>query len=112
MLKRLIGLTMLGLLLRTAGALSAHDDYRIIGTVSKITATQIEVKQTKDGKVIEIDINKQTKVTRDKKPAQFTELKVGGSVVVDARGDSLLDLLAIEIRLVPAIPTTKKTPLP
>jgi len=107
MLKRLIGLTTLGLLLLAAGPLAAHDDYRIIGTVSKITATQIDVKQTKDGKIIEIDINKQTKVTRDKKPAPFAELKIGGSVVVDARGDSLLDLLAIEIRLVPAIAAPK-----
>jgi hypothetical protein len=89
--------------------LIAHDEYRIIGTVTKITADQIDVKQVKDGKVIEIDINKQTKVTRDKKPATMNELKVGGSVVVEALGDSILDLTALEIRLVPTIPTTKKS---
>lgn len=92
-----------------AAPLSAHDEYRIIGTVTKITADQIDVKQVKDGKVIEIDINKQTKVTRDKTPAAMKDVKVGGSVVVEALGDSILDLTAIEIRLVPAIPTTKKS---
>jgi hypothetical protein len=89
--------------------LNAHDPYRIIGTVTKIAADQIDVKQVKDGKIIEIDINKQTKVTRDKKRAAMKEVKIGGSVVVEALGDSILDLLAIEIRLVPPIPTTKKS---
>jgi hypothetical protein len=89
--------------------LSAHDEYRIVGTVTKITADQIAVKQVKDGKVIDIKIDKQTKVTRDKKPAVMKEVKVGGSVVVEALGDSLKDLLALEIRLVPAIPPTKKS---
>lgn len=109
MTRRLIGLTMLGLLvLNAALPLSAHEEYRIIGTVSKITATRIDVKQTKDGKIIKIDMNKQTKVTRDKKPVAVTELKVGRSVVVDAFGDSILELLAIEVRLVPALTSSKQ----
>lgn len=111
MFKRMIGLTLLGWLALTTGKVSAHDEYRIIGAVSKITATQIDVKQIKDGKIIEIDIDQQTKVTRDKKPAAVRDIKVGGSVVVEALGDSILDLLALEIRLVPPIPATKKTPL-
>jgi hypothetical protein len=102
-------LTIVAAVLVAAAPLGAHDEYRIIGTVMKITADQIDVKQVKDGKVIEIDINKQTKVTRDKKPAAMKEVKVGGSVVVEALGDSILDLTALEIRLVPAIPTAKKS---
>jgi hypothetical protein len=94
--------------LACATPLSAHDEYRIVGTVAKITATQIDVRQIKDGKIVEIDIDKQTKVTRDKKPVAFKQIKVGGSVVVEAYGDSILDLLALEIRLVPAIPSTAK----
>jgi hypothetical protein len=89
-------------------ALNAHDQYRIVGTVTKITADEISVKQVKDGKVIEMDITKQTKVTRDKKPVAMKDVKVGGNVVVDALGDSILDLEVIEIRLVPSIPTAKK----
>jgi len=94
--------------LTCATGLSAHDEYRIIGTVAKITAAQIDVKQIKDGKIVEIDIDKQTKVTRDKKPVAFNQIKVGGSVVVEALGDSILDLQALEIRLVPAIPPAQK----
>ena len=108
MVKRLIGVTLAGVLACSGAALSAHDEYRIIGTVAKISATQIDVKQAKDGKIIEIDVDKQTKVTRDKKPVAFSQIKVGGSVVVEALGDSILDLQALEIRLVPAIASTKK----
>jgi hypothetical protein len=41
-------------------------------------------------------------VTRDKKPVERTELKTGAHVVVNARGDSLEDLVAVDVRLVPA----------
>ena len=100
-------LTVLALTLG-ATALAAHDEYRIIGTVAKISATQIDVKQIKDGKIVEIDIDTQTKVTRDKKNVPVSQIKIGGSVVVEALGDSILDLQALEIRLVPAIPSTQK----
>jgi hypothetical protein len=108
MLKRMTGLVLAGFMICAAVTLSAHDEYRIIGTVLKIAATRIDVKQTKDGKIIEIAVDKQTKVTKDKKPAAFNQIKVGGSVVVEALGDSLADLQALEIRLVPAIPATAK----
>jgi hypothetical protein len=82
--------------------LSAHDDYRIIGTVTKITATTIDVKQTKDGKVISMKTDANTIVTRDKKKGARADVKVGANVVVDARGDSITDLTVVEVRLVPA----------
>ena len=44
--------------------------------------------------------------TRDKKPVKASEVKVGGSVV-DAFGDSILDLTVLEVRLVPAITSAK-----
>jgi len=103
-----IGVVLFTAALACPTGLSAHDAYRIVGTVAKISATQIDVKQIKDGTIVEIDIDKKTKVTRDKKPAPFNQIKVGGSVVVEAYGDSILDLLALEIRLVPAIPPTQK----
>jgi exonuclease I len=108
MTKLISGVVAVAIAMACVAPLAAHDEYRIIGTVVKITADQIDVKQVKDGKVIEIDINKQTKVTRDKKPAPMKDVKLGGSVVVEALGDTILDLLAIEIRLVPALPGTKK----
>ena len=108
MLHRMIGFTLLTVLMTiaTAPLSAAHDEFRIIGTVTKITAKEISVKQ-KDGKIVEMDIDKQTKFTRDKKPVASSEVKVGGSVVVDALGDSILDLTVLEVRLVPAITSAK-----
>jgi hypothetical protein len=79
----------------------AHDDYRIIGTVETVTAKTLDVKQTKDGKIISMQMNEETIVTRDKKKVDRAELKTGLNVVVDARGDSLKDLQVREVRLVP-----------
>lgn len=84
----------------------AHDDYRIIGTVLKVSAGKLDVKQTKDGKTISMKTAPDTIVTRDKKKVANTELKVGTHVVVDARGDSLEDLEVLEVKIVPA-PATK-----
>jgi hypothetical protein len=87
-----------------AGQGFAHDDFRVIGTLTKHQASRIEVKNG-EGKTISIRLDKQTVITQDKKKVDTTELKVGRSVVVHAYGDSLddADLLAIEIRIVPPI---------
>lgn len=89
---------------------AAHYKFRIVGTVTKITADEIGVKQVKDNVVVEMDVDKATKVIRDNKPVSRDQIKVGGSVVIDALGDDILDLTAQEIRLVPAIPDAKKKP--
>jgi hypothetical protein len=83
-------------------SLRAHPNYRIIGTIEKVTAKTIVVKQTRDGRVIAMDMDNESRVTRDKKDVSRSVLKAGLSVVVDACGDSLEDLLVMEIRLVPA----------
>ena len=90
-----------------ATGVAAHYKFRIVGTVTKITAEEIGVKQVKDNVVVEMDLDKNTKVTRDSKPAGRDQIKVGGSVVIDALGDDIFDLTATEIRLVPAIPPKK-----
>jgi hypothetical protein len=84
---------------------SAHDNFRIIGTVTRLQKTLIDVKNA-DGKTVTIRLDKQTAVTRDKKKIDVAELKTGQSVVVDAYGDSEADLLALEVRIVP--PITKR----
>jgi hypothetical protein len=85
----------------SAVGLGAHDDYRIIGTVTRIAAPTLEVKQTKDGKTIAMKMDSATIATRDKKKVPLTDVKAGQYVVVDARGDSLDDLVVLEVRLVP-----------
>jgi hypothetical protein len=86
--------------------LSAHDKYRIVGTVAKVAGTVLDVTQTKDGKTITMDMTEKTVVTRDKKNVGRAELKTGLNVVVDALGDSLDELDVVEVRIVP--PPTKK----
>lgn len=93
---------VLAALVLSVASLSAHDNYRIIGTVVKLSGTTLEVKQTKDGKTVEMELTKTSRVTRDKKKVTTAELKAGTNVVVDARGDSILDLDVVEVRIVPA----------
>lgn len=88
--------------LASAVPVAAHENYRVIGTITRVTPTRLDVEQTKDGKTISMTMNRATLVTRDKKKVGATELKTGLSVVVDARGDSLEKLLIREVRIVPS----------
>jgi hypothetical protein len=83
-------------------ALRAHDEFRIIGALTRVSEHEIDVKQ-KDSRTVTIRMNKETLVTRDKKKVTAGELKKARSVVVDALGDDLTDLLALEVRIVPDI---------
>lgn len=85
-----------------AAPLSAHDEFRIIGTVAKYQDSTLQVK-TREGKTIPVKLDRQTLITRDKKKVPPAELKAGLSVVVDAYGDTEEDSLALEIRIVPPI---------
>jgi hypothetical protein len=80
----------------------AHDEFRIVGTLSKVEKTQLQVT-TAEGKRYKIKLDSQTLISRDKNKVSADELKQGRTVVVDAIGDSEEDLLALEVRLVPAI---------
>ena len=89
-------------LLCAAAPAFAHDNFRIIGTLTRHQSSAIDVKDAK-GKTVSIRLDKQTEVTQDKKKVDLAALKTGQSVVVDAYGDSEADLLALEIRIVPTI---------
>lgn len=97
-MKRLCLVLVIGLL--AAPRLMAHDEYRLVGKVTRVSESSIAVENA-NSKTMAARINKQTDVTRDKKKVPASELKVGQSVVVDALGDNESDLLAIEIRIVP-----------
>ena len=111
MTRRLMILAASTLLLLGAARLLAHERFRIVGTVTKRTDKQIEVK-TKEGKTLPIDVDKETVITRDKKKVPFSGIKVGNSVVVDAIGDDEADLVAEAVRIVPAIPAPAPKPTP
>jgi hypothetical protein len=106
--RRMMILAALATLTFAAGAW-AHERFRIVGTITSRNAKGIEV-QTQAGKKVSIALNKGTAVTRDKKPVPAAELKKGRSVVVDAVGDDLSDLVAEEVKLVAALPPPPKKP--
>ncbi len=107
MRRRLTLLLLLILLGFGAAQALAHEHFRVIGTVTKFEKSEIDVKN-KEGKTTSILVDKQTKITRDQKKVPVSALKVGQSVVVDAYGDDEFDLLALDIRIVPAIAGNKK----
>ena len=89
-------------LLASTAPLSAHDEIRVIGTIMKPEPSALEVK-TKDGQIVSIKLDNGTFISRDRKKAEFSELKAGSNVVIDAWGDSLADAVALEVRIVPSI---------
>lgn len=106
MTRRFMMAGLLAVFIVGAAPAAAHETYRIIGTISKVTEKRVDVRQAKDGKTISMAMNDDSLVTRDKKKASVTELKTGLSVVVDACGDSLKDLVVEEVKIVPS-PKTK-----
>ena len=105
-MKRVLALTGLWMLSVTLAAptLEAHEHFRIVGTITKLASTEMDVKN-KEGKTYSVDLNKKTIVKRDKEKAELglSVLKVGMTVVVDAYGDDEFDLEALDVRIVPPI---------
>jgi hypothetical protein len=85
-------------------ALHAHEHFRIVGVITKLAATEMDVKN-KEGKTYTVDINARTVVKRDKDKTELglSALKAGQTVVVDAYGDDEFDLEALDVRIVPPI---------
>ena len=100
MTRRFLLATCVALLTAGLTPTLAHDDFRIIGTVGKATLTGLEVTE-QDGRTVPITIDSATRVTRDGKKASVLDLTPGLHVVVDASGDSLAELVAIDVRIVP-----------
>src|SRR5687767_12057847 len=106
MTRRLTMLVLAVVVTLGADRLLAHENVRVIGSITKHKNSTIDVTN-KDSKTLSIRLDKQTEITRDKKKVDVSELKVGQSVVVDAYGDNERDLLALEIRIVPPIRGTR-----
>lgn len=106
MTRRLMMLFVVSVVTFGVARLLAHDHFRVIGSVTKSQNSTIDVTN-RDSKTLTIRLDKQTEITRDKKKVDVSELRVGQSVVVDAYGDSERDLLALEVRIVPPIRSTR-----
>jgi hypothetical protein len=113
-MRRLIAFAVAAIFFLGASGLLAHERFRIVGTVTKKTAKELEVK-TKENKTFGMDLDAKTVYLKDKTKIPASAIKVGVSVVVDAIGDDEDDLVAEQVRLVPALPATpakeaKKSP--
>jgi 5,10-methylene-tetrahydrofolate dehydrogenase/methenyl tetrahydrofolate cyclohydrolase len=104
MTRRLMIASLLAALIVGQVPAAAHETFRIIGTITRVNEKKLDVRRTKDGKIISMAMNDEALITRDKVKVSATELKIGLSVVVDACGDSLKDLVVEEVKIVP--PTT------
>lgn len=92
------------MLIAGAAQLSAHEEFRIIGTLTKHEAQASKIwVRSRTGKTVSIRLDKQTAISRDKKKVDAAALRAGQSLVIDAYGDTEDDSLAIEIRIVPPI---------
>jgi hypothetical protein len=86
------------LMLTLTAALHAHEKFKIVGTIVKVQAEQLDVKAI-DGATYEIDINESTQVMRGLKKLPQSELKPGLRVTVDALGHDMFDLEAVLVTL-------------
>jgi hypothetical protein len=99
MTKRTIALA-LAFCVALAGPLLAHGGYtHVMGTVTAVDATHLEVKTTA-GKMVSMKLSDATTYKQEKGGAAATaaDLKVGQHVLVDAKGHGA-DLEASEVRI-------------
>lgn len=82
----------------SAPAASAHENFRIVGTIVNVHAAQLDVKAL-DGQLYEIDMDDKTIATRDKKKVPASEMRPGRDVVVLAVGHDMFDLVAVDVQL-------------
>lgn len=95
MLKQLfVALLLFGIM----ASVSAHEKFKIVGTIVKVQATQLDVKAV-DGATYEIDMNDGTQVMRGLKKLPQSELRPGLRVTVDALGHDTFDLEAVLVTL-------------
>ena len=76
----------------------AHEKFKIVGTVVKVHAEQLDVKAV-DGATYEIDFFAHVPVRRGLEKVVRTELKPGIKVIVNALGHDMFDLEAVEVEI-------------
>jgi hypothetical protein len=108
-MRQIVGVIAFAVLLSGAVSLTAHEQFRIIGTIVKFEKLQLVVDSTYSERFV-LNLQEGTLIQRDKKRVPATELKVGRSVVVDVSGDTLYDdnLFVIAVTLVPSTRSDSK----
>jgi hypothetical protein len=93
MRKWILGLTMFALALAVPAVARAHGGHthKVMGTVSSVNGSHVEVKGT-DGKTVVIMLDAKTAITRGKTKLDATALKVGERVSVDYTQDKNMNM--------------------
>lgn len=79
----------------------AHEEMDVSGKVTAITAKTVQIK-AKEGDTVTLDVDNNTRVLQAGKRVTLQAIKVGQSVDVLGFGDSISDLTAIDITILPA----------
>jgi hypothetical protein len=99
MRKLLLSLAAVSALFAGAPA-AAHDEIEVAGQVTAVTAKTVQLR-TKDGKAVTLEVDSNTRVKMAGKPLGLKDLKVGQAVKALGFGDSLTDLVAIDVNIEP-----------
>ena len=83
-------------LLSSAG--DAHEKFKIVGTVVKVHAEQLDVKAV-DGATYEMDMYDSAPVFRQNRKVARSELRPGVKVTVNALGHDVFDLEVFEVHI-------------
>ncbi len=94
-MRLVLALTMAVMLASPAGA---HEKFKIVGTVVKVHAEQLDVKGV-DGSTYEMDMLESAVVFRKNRKVARTELKPGVKVTVNALGHDMFDLEVVEVHI-------------
>ena len=78
--------------------ISGHEPFKIVGSIVKVHAFQLDVKAV-DGATYEIDMNETTQVMQGLKKLPQSVLRPGLQVTVDALGHDMFDLEAVLVTL-------------
>jgi hypothetical protein len=83
-----------------AVAAAAHEKFKIVGTVARVHAAQLDVKSV-DGSTYEMDMFDSVAVFRNNRKVAKSELKPGLKVTVNASGHDFFDLEVVEVHITP-----------
>lgn len=79
---------------------AAHDEMEVAGQVTAVTAKTLQLR-TKDGQVVTMDVDSNTRVMMAGKRLTLKDVKVNQSVKALGFGDKLTDLVAIDVEISP-----------
>lgn len=88
-------------ILFAAAPAAAHEEKEVAGQVTAVTPKTLQLRM-KDGKLVTLDVDANTRFILGGKRVTPASMKVGQSVKALGLGDSLADLVAIDVTIYPS----------